>query len=97
MFNIKIFKVVPEFPSKVKRCRAIIFAVNRATKATGRIKFLIVSIITKNGSKILDAPWGTKWAYIWRLLFIHPWIIKLNHIGNLKVKVILICLEHLKI
>lgn len=50
------FKLGPEFPSKVtKRCPAIIFAVKRIANVPGRIIFLVVSIITKNGRRMLGA------------------------------------------
>jgi hypothetical protein len=51
------FKLVPEFPNKViRRWPAIILAVNRIAKVPGRMIFLIVSIITRNGNKIDGAP-----------------------------------------
>jgi hypothetical protein len=50
----------PLFPSRVNnRCPAIIFAVNRTASVPGRIKFLIVSMITMNGINIVGVPCGT--------------------------------------
>ena len=70
------------------RCPAIILAVNRTDKVIGRIKFLIVSIITINGIKSVGVLWGIRWMNIFELLFIHPYNINPNHIGieNVKLK-----------
>lgn len=47
----------PLFPSKVNsKCPAIIFAVKRTARVPGRIKLLIVSIITINGINIVGVP-----------------------------------------
>jgi hypothetical protein len=47
----------PVFPISVnKRCPAIILAVNRTARVPGRIIFLIVSIQTIKGIKILGVP-----------------------------------------
>ena len=44
----------PLFPSKVNnRCPAIMFAVRRTANVPGRIRLLIVSIITINGIGIV--------------------------------------------
>jgi hypothetical protein len=54
-------KEFPVFPIKVNsRCPAIILAVNRTANVPGRITFLIVSIHTIKGIKIVGVPWGTK-------------------------------------
>lgn len=93
-----MFNDAPEFPSSVnRRCPAIILAVNRMAKVPGRIRFLVVSIITRNGKSKLGAPCGTKWANIWVVLLIHPKIINLIHIGSLSARVNTICLDLVKI
>ena len=47
----------PLFPSKVnRRCPAIMFAVNRTARVPGRIRFLIVSMITMNGINMVGVP-----------------------------------------
>jgi hypothetical protein len=47
----------PIFPSKVNsRCPAIMFAVSRTARVPGRIKFLIVSMMTMNGINIVGVP-----------------------------------------
>jgi hypothetical protein len=56
----------PLFPSKVNsRCAAIMFAVKRNASVPGRIRFLIVSIITMNGINIVGVPCGTWCSNIW--------------------------------
>jgi hypothetical protein len=53
--------VGPLFPSKVSsRWPAIMFAVRRTASVPGRIRFLIVSIMTMNGISIVGVPCGTK-------------------------------------
>lgn len=53
--------VGPLFPSKVSsRWPAIMFAVNRTASVPGRIRLLIVSIMTMNGISIVGVPCGTK-------------------------------------
>lgn len=54
------------------KCPAIILAVNRTAKVPGRIIFLIVSINTIKGIKILGVPWGIIWINICWVLLIHP-------------------------
>ena len=68
--------------SVIKRCPAIMFAVSRTAKVPGRIMFLIVSIITINGIRILGVPWGIIWENICCELLIHPYNINLNHRGR---------------
>lgn len=93
IINIKnwIGIIIPEFPNNVKiKCPAIILADNRTESVIGRIIFLIVSIHTINGIKILGVPFGTRWENIWFVLLIHPYIIKQIQIGidivNVKIK-----------
>ena len=51
----------PLFPSRVNnRCSAIMFAVSRTASVPGRIRLLIVSIITINGISMVGVPWGTR-------------------------------------
>lgn len=71
-------------------------AVSRTARVPGRMMFLAVSIITRNGSKILGAPWGTKWANICVVFFIQPNSIKVNHNGRLNAKEKLMCLVPVK-
>lgn len=86
------------FPNRlINKCPAIMFAVNRTASDPGRIRFLIVSIITINGIRGAGVPLGIKCANISWDLFIHPNIINLNHIGNAKVRVNTICLLLVKI
>jgi hypothetical protein len=95
---IIIFIDEPVFPSKVNsKCPAIIFAVSRIANVPGRIIFLIVSIQTIKGIRILGAPWGTKWANIWLVLLIQPNNINDNHKGKDNVNVIVKCLVLVKI
>jgi len=47
----------PLFPNRVNnRCPAIMFAVKRTASVPGRIRFLIVSIITINGINMVGVP-----------------------------------------
>lgn len=88
----------PVFPNKVRsKCPAIMLAVRRTAKVPGRIIFLIVSIQTIKGSNALGAPWGTKWANIWVVLLIHPNNINDIHSGSERLKVIVKCLDLVKI
>lgn len=43
-------------------CPALIFAISRTVKVSGRIITLIVSIKIKNGVRIVGVPLGKKWA-----------------------------------
>jgi len=55
----------PLFPSSVSsKCPAIIFAVKRTASVPGRIRLLIVSIITINGINMVGVPWGTRCSNI---------------------------------
>ena len=50
----------PLFPSKVNsKCPAVMLAVRRTANVQGRIRLLIVSIITINGINMVGVPWGT--------------------------------------
>lgn len=70
-------------PSKdINKWPAIILAVKRTDRDPGRIKFLIVSIITINGIKIPGVPFGNKCENIWLVFLYHPNIINASQIGN---------------
>ena len=81
----------------INKWPAIILADNRTAKVPGRIIFLIDSINTIKGIKILGVPCGTKWVNIWFKFLIQPNNImpihKVNENDNLKIK----CLEDVKI
>jgi len=57
-------------------------AVRRTASVPGRIKFLIVSIITINGINIDGVPWGTSCSNIWLVFLIHRNNINLIHKGR---------------
>jgi hypothetical protein len=58
----------PLFPFRVNsRCRAIMFAIKRNASVPGRIRLLIVSIITMNSISMVGVPWGTKCSNIHRV------------------------------
>jgi hypothetical protein len=87
----------PLFPSKVSSwCPAIIFAVNRTATVRGRIRLLIVSMMTINGISIVGVPWGTKCSNIWLVFLIHPYSINVIHKGNARVSVSVKCLVLVK-
>lgn len=86
--SIKKDRDAPVFPSKVnKRCPAIILAESRIAKVPGRIIFLIVSMQTIKGIKIVGVPCGTKcvnMCWVWKS---HPYSIKHIHKGKERDKV----------
>ena len=78
----------PLFPNSVNnKCPAIIFAVKRTASVPGRIRFLIVSIITINGINMDGVPWGTRCSNMWLVFLIHPNNINLIHKGRARVNV----------
>lgn len=86
------------FPSKVSsKWPAIIFAVSRTASVPGRIRLLIVSMITINGISNVGVPWGTRCSNIWLVFLIHPNSINLIHKGRAKVNVSVKCLVLVKI
>jgi len=88
----------PLFPSSVNnKCPAIIFAVKRTARIAGRIRLLIVSMITINGINIVGVPWGTRCSNMWLVFLIHPNSINLIHKGNARVSVSVRCLVLVKI
>lgn len=80
-----------------RRCPAIILAANRTANVPGRIRFLMVSIITMNGMSKVGVPWGTKWANIFWVCLIHPKIIRVIQIGRERERVIVKWLVLVKI
>ena len=55
----------PLFPNRVNnKCPAIMFAVKRTASVPGRIRFLIVSIMTINIINMVGVPWGTRCSNI---------------------------------
>lgn len=52
---------VAEVNKVINKWPAIILAANRIAKVSGRIIFLIVSITTIKGIKIVGVPFGIKW------------------------------------
>lgn len=71
--NIIVDIEFPVFPNSVKRrWPAIIFAERRIARVPGRIIFLIVSINTINGIRIVGVPWGIKWINMCFVLFSQP-------------------------
>ena len=79
-----------------RRCPAIILAANRTARVIGRIRDLIISMQTINGTKTIGVPSGTRWAiteekFLTRLKPIIP-----DHSITLKGKVNLICLVLVK-
>ena len=56
----------PLFSSNVSsKCPAIIFEVKCTASVPGRIRVLIVSMITINGINVVGVPWGTKCSNMW--------------------------------
>jgi hypothetical protein len=72
------------------------FAVKRIASVPGRIRFLIVSIITMNGISIVGVPFGTGCSNTWLVFLIHPNNINLNHNGRANVRVSVKCLVLVK-
>ena len=88
----------PVLASKVKsRWPAIILAARRTARVPGRIIFLIVSISTINGISSPGVPWGTRWANMCWVLLIQPNNINAIHSGKESDRVIVKCLELVKI
>ena len=63
------------------------FAVKRTGKVPGRIRFLIVSMMTINGISMVGVPCGTRCSNMWLVFLIHPNSINLSHKGNARVSV----------
>lgn len=86
-----------KFNNVINKCPAIKFAVNRIAKDNGRIKILVVSIITINGANIIGVFIGIKWAIILLRFLKIDIIIKNIQKGIAKVKEKFICLVDEKI
>ena len=81
-------------PKSVKsKCPAIMLAANRTARVPGRMTLLIVSIRTINGIRTEGVPWGTRWANICWVWLIQPLIIRVNHRGSDRARVIAMCLD----
>jgi hypothetical protein len=75
---------------------AIIFAVRRTASVPGRIRLLIVSIITMNVISMVGVPWGTRCSNMWLVFLINPNNINLIHKGMARVSVSVKCLVLVK-
>lgn len=98
--NIVIENLIftPVLLNKVtRRCPAIILAVKRTDSVNARIMFLIVSIKTIKGIRIIGVPWGIIWAKPKFQFFNQINNIKLNHNGRENLREKIICLELVKI
>ena len=85
------------FPSNVgSKCPACMFAVKRTASVPGRIRLLIVSMVTINGISMVGVPCGTKCSNMWLVVLIHPNNINLIHRGRAKVSVSVRCLVLVK-
>ena len=73
----------PLFPCRVSsRCPAIMFAIKRNASVPGRIRLLIVSIITMNSISMVGVPWCTKFSNMWLVFLIHPNNINLDKLSS---------------
>lgn len=70
--------------SPIIMCPALILAIIRTVKVKGRIKILAVSIKTNNGTSLLGAPAGAKWAADSIGNLIHPE--KINNLQKTSAK-----------
>jgi len=58
---IQVFSIGPILPRRVRRrCPAIIFAISRTARVPGRMRLLIVSMHTINGTRRVGTPIGTR-------------------------------------
>ena len=73
------------------------FAVRRTANVPGRIRLLIVSMITINDIRMVVVPWGIKCSNMWLVFLIHPNKINIIHRGRAKVNTSLRCLVLVKI
>lgn len=101
IIKIIIINIIDEFVVSLNNVNnkwpAIIFAVKRIDNVIGRIIFLVVSIKTIKGIKIIGVPWGIICANPRVIFFVHKNVIKLNHKGKENVKEKIKCLELVKI
>jgi hypothetical protein len=82
--------------SLIKRWPAVILAVSRIAKVKGRIRFLKLSIKTRNGIRRVGVFMGTKWQAILLKVKNHPAIWIPNQNGIDKNRVITRCLDDVK-
>lgn len=69
----KLSTLIRAFPNNdISRCPAIRFAVKRTQRVIGRIRFLVISIMTMKDMRMGGVPWGTKWASMWFVFFDQP-------------------------
>lgn len=71
-------------------------AVRRTASVPGRIRFLIVSMITINGISMVGVPCGTRCSNMWFVFLIHPNSMNLTHSGRASVSVSVRCLVLVK-
>ena len=76
-----------ELSRTIRRCPAIILAASRTARVPGRIRFLMVSIITINGIRADGVPCGIKCASKLEVLFSQPNMIAASQAGRAKDKV----------
>ncbi len=72
------------------------FAANRIERVKGRMMFLIVSMITINGMRIVGVLLGIRWISILDVLNVHLWAIIPSHRGRASVRVMDMCLVAVK-
>ena len=83
----------PLFPSNVSsKCPAFMFAVKHTASVPGRIRLLIVSMITINGISMVGVACGTKCTNMWLVFLIHPNNVNLMHRGRAKISISVRCL-----
>jgi len=80
-----------------RRWPATMLAANRTARAPGRIRLLIVSIITIKAISAPGVPGGTRWVNIWLYWNTQDHKIPPIHKGNAKDTVKTRCLELVKI
>ena len=72
------------------------FAVRCTARVPGRIRLLIVSMITMNGFSMVGVPWGIKCSNMWFVFLIHSNNMNLTHNGKASVSVSVKCLVLVK-
>jgi len=67
-------------PSRdISKCPAIRLAVNRTQRVTGRMMFLVISMITMKFINPVGVPWGSRWDSMCLGVFNQPYIIMASH------------------
>jgi len=65
-----------KFPSKlISKCPAVMLADRRIDNVNGRIRFLVISIITMKFIRGYGVPVGTRCVIIFFVFFIQPYVI----------------------